>query len=220
MDDAFYEIKYDAYYFDPTIGRNYVSAALGVITVSGFFGLNSERPEIASVDEISTLAIYDYPFAIVWQLTNALGQINIQYRDGRTTIFPAIANALNPGGQINPPNGIGDSYDPDIEGFTLFLGNSGDQLILYDDLNVTVDFAYWEGYVAGWDVAATHTTIRRNTTIDTDTVSDWEDSTTIGDPGSGIYIVIIPEFTTTIIGLVFLSIGILSLVGLSYRKKK
>ncbi len=111
-------------------------------------------------------------------------------------------------------------YDPDIDGLDLFFGNSGDQCVLYDADNNTIDLVAWEDYLPGWDVSAVHTSIRRVNETDTDTVGDWEDSATIGDPGFGTYVVIIPEFTKSTIGIIFLLFGILTFVGLSYRKKK
>ncbi|MFX0091700.1 MAG: lamin tail domain-containing protein [Candidatus Hodarchaeota archaeon] len=77
--------------------------------------------------------------------------------------------------------------NPDLSGMTLYLSNSGDQLSLKDDGGAEIDFVAWENYVSGWDISATHTTIRRITAADTDTVADWENSGTIGDPGSGSY---------------------------------
>ncbi|MHA1973179.1 MAG: fibronectin type III domain-containing protein, partial [Candidatus Hodarchaeales archaeon] len=78
-------------------------------------------------------------------------------------------------------------FDPDLSGMSLYLGNTGDQLILKDNNGVEVDFVAWEGYVTGWDVSAYHTTIYRPSETDTDTVADWSDSGTTGDPGTGPY---------------------------------
>ncbi|MHA1303740.1 MAG: lamin tail domain-containing protein [Candidatus Heimdallarchaeaceae archaeon] len=78
-------------------------------------------------------------------------------------------------------------YYPDQAGLTLALSNSGDKLTLYDDLGNEVDFVAWENYVTGWGVSAVDTTIRRISATDTDTVDDWEDSLTLGDPGAGDY---------------------------------
>ncbi|MFW9994176.1 MAG: Ig-like domain-containing protein [Candidatus Odinarchaeota archaeon] len=78
-------------------------------------------------------------------------------------------------------------FNPDLSGMTLYLGNSGDQLTLKDSGGIDVDFVAWESYVAGWSVSATYTTIHRITAVDTDTVNDWENSGTIGDPGTGDY---------------------------------
>ncbi len=78
-------------------------------------------------------------------------------------------------------------FAPDISGSNLALSNSGDQLSLKDGNGVEVDFVAWEGYVAGWTVSAKDTTIRRITATDTDSNADWENSGTLGDPGSGSY---------------------------------
>ncbi|MHA1330063.1 MAG: lamin tail domain-containing protein [Candidatus Hodarchaeales archaeon] len=78
-------------------------------------------------------------------------------------------------------------FNPDLSGMTLYLGNTGDQLILKDNTGFEVDFVAWEGYVTGWTVSAYHTTIYRVTEVDTDSGSDWADSGTIGDPGTGPY---------------------------------
>ena len=114
---------YDGHYYDPAIpGRGYVSAGLIPplpVVVRASPGGNCEKPEITSVDELWTVGAYDYYFAIVWQepafaLPNNL---NIWYEDGTTQtsgpggMFVALAGA---GGQINPVNNVGDSYDPDI----------------------------------------------------------------------------------------------------------
>ncbi|RMG37298.1 MAG: hypothetical protein D6732_06945, partial [Methanobacteriota archaeon] len=78
-------------------------------------------------------------------------------------------------------------FSPDISGSNLALSNSGDQLVLKDGSGNQVDFVAWENYVAGWSVSAKDTTIRRISSTDTDSVSDWENSGTLGDPGAGNY---------------------------------
>lgn len=78
-------------------------------------------------------------------------------------------------------------FYPDDSSLSLALSNSGDVLRLYDSTGTEVDMVAWENYVSGWDVSAVDTTIHRISAIDTDSVSDWEDSGTLGDPGSGNY---------------------------------
>lgn len=78
------------------------------------------------------------------------------------------------------------SFNPDFtEGFA--LSNTGDLLNLTDSQGNNVDFVAWENSVSGWNIEATDTTIRRKNSLDTDTVDDWEDSHSEGDPGVGIY---------------------------------
>ena len=86
--------------------------------------------------------------------------------------------------------------------------------------SIEVDYVAWEGGDAGWStLSAYHTTIRRITGVDTDTVADWEDSTTTGDPGSGDYDVVVPEFPIIGITLLFL-ISISSLFTYIIFKRK
>jgi len=112
------------------------------------------------------------------------------------------------------------TYDPDIEGLTLYLGNSGDKLTLYDESDVIIDFVAWENYVEGWTIGAQYTTIRRINSTDTDTVDDWENSLTTGDPGFGDYVLIIPELPQSLASIFLVLTGIATIVGLSYRKKR
>ncbi len=83
------------------------------------------------------------------------------------------------------------NFYPDSDDMTLALGNSGDKLSLKDSSGVEVDFVAWENYVSGWGVKANNgETIRRisdthDRPIDTDTVNDWENSGSLGDPGAG-----------------------------------
>ena len=103
---------------------------------------------------------------------------------------------------------------PDLATLNLALGNSGDKLTLYNNEDTAVDFVAWEEEEPGWTVNATHTTIRRISEVDTDTVSDWEDSGTLGDPGTGIYV---PEKTP--ISVFAILMGLVAIVGISYRRK-
>lgn len=66
-------------------------------------------------------------------------------------------------------------FNPDVSGLTLSLGNSGDQVALYNTTGSQIDFVAWENYVAGWSITAkTGQVITRITlTVDTDTVNDW-----------------------------------------------
>jgi len=63
---------------------------------------------------------------------------------------------------------------PDVEGLSLSLNNTGDELTLYDGA-VAADFVAWEGYVAGWSITApTGDAIERlDPAVDTDSVADW-----------------------------------------------
>jgi hypothetical protein len=114
---ARYEIYYDAYYYDPTLvppGRGY----LGWVQIQTVATADCRNPEIASVDETLNALAYDYYFSVVWEERNFVpAQINIWYVDGTTTISPGPMGMVLTGGslgQLNPINGIGDSYAPDI----------------------------------------------------------------------------------------------------------
>ncbi len=108
---------------------------------------------------------------------------------------------------------------PDLDGLHLYLGDSGDQLILSDNNSVEVDFVAWEWYVAGWEVSAEWSTIRRINATDTDSTSDWEDSGSLGDPGDGSYAIIIPEFP--VVGITLLSlIGVSAVFSIIFYKRK
>ncbi len=106
--------------------------------------------------------------------------------------------------------------NPDIEGLSLYLGNSGDKLTLRDNANAVVDFVAWEEEEPGWTVNATHTTIRRISEIDTNTVSDWEDSGSLGDPGAGTYSIIKTSYPVSAFVLLM---GLTSIVILTNKKR-
>ena len=63
---------------------------------------------------------------------------------------------------------------PDVEGLSLALNNTGDELTLYDGA-VAADFVAWEGFVAGWSITAPigDSIERGDPAIDSDTVADW-----------------------------------------------
>ncbi|OLS20434.1 MAG: hypothetical protein HeimC2_37170 [Candidatus Heimdallarchaeota archaeon LC_2] len=82
------------------------------------------------------------------------------------------------------------SISADITGSDLALGNSGDWLKLSDASNNEIDMVAWENEVAGWDIFAIDSTIRRISNVDTDSVSDWELSNSLGNPGTGPHIVV------------------------------
>ncbi len=117
---GFYEIQYDAYYYDPTIpppGRGYVGPTL----IRASPGGHCEKPEIASFDDRVMGGLWNYFFGIVWQEPGVVAPININiwYINGMTIISPPPSiTILTPGslGQINPVfvPPIGDCYDPDI----------------------------------------------------------------------------------------------------------
>lgn len=72
---------------------------------------------------------------------------------------------------------------PDISGMTLSLGNSGDWVELKNG-STSVDLVAWENKISGWSITATHESIYRMSSTDTDSVSDWAVSN--GDtPGTG-----------------------------------
>ncbi len=65
------------------------------------------------------------------------------------------------------------------------FGNSGDELTLRDGVGNNVDFVSWENHTAGWNVVASQgQSIARNTSVDTDSVADWDGHQT-PTPGTG-----------------------------------
>ncbi|MCG3256807.1 MAG: lamin tail domain-containing protein, partial [Candidatus Heimdallarchaeota archaeon] len=92
-------------------------------------------------------------------------------------------------------------FDPDLDGSNLALSNTGDFLTLYDDLSSEIDFVAWENAVSGWSVEAENKTIRRKYVVDTDTVVDWENSGSLGDPGDGIYDEILYDVTSPLVNI-------------------
>ena len=75
---------------------------------------------------------------------------------------------------------------PDIEGMSLALNNTGDQLSLYDG-GIEADFVAWESFVAGWLITAPigDAIERTDPAVDTDTVSDWS-VTSPAQPWGGV----------------------------------
>jgi endonuclease/exonuclease/phosphatase family metal-dependent hydrolase len=92
-------------------------------------------------------------------------------------------------------------FTPDISDSDLALGNSGDLLSLKDASGTEVDMVAWENEVEGWDISAVDTTIRRISYTDTDTVDDWENSYTIGDPESSAYVPPPPDDVNPIVSI-------------------
>lgn len=66
-------------------------------------------------------------------------------------------------------------FNPDLNGLSLALGNSGDIVRLVDNAGAEVDMVAWENFVSGWSIAAgTGDSIERlDLASDTDTVNDW-----------------------------------------------
>ena len=117
---GFYEIQYDAYYYDPTLVpvRGYLSGAppAAPTLIRGSAVGDCFFPEIASCDERLRGAAFDYYFAIVWQEQIVTGQWRIGYVAGTTTISPGamgLAFAFLPG-FVSPPGVTADAFRPDI----------------------------------------------------------------------------------------------------------
>jgi len=115
------EIRYNAWYYDPIAGPPwvyYLNPALlpGSYPISPFPFANSEKPEIASVDETTTIGPWEYYFAIVWQEANPMAVTDIWYNDGVLNIIPGppAATAALPGIINTNIPGAGNCYDPDI----------------------------------------------------------------------------------------------------------
>lgn len=66
-------------------------------------------------------------------------------------------------------------FGPSVDGMSLGLSNSGDLITLTDSFGQEVDNVAWEGYVAGWDIAAPtgDALIRTDSATDTDSAADW-----------------------------------------------
>ena len=95
-------------------------------------------------------------------------------------------------------------FDPDLGGGwgSVALNNNGDFLTLYDNLSSEIDFVAWENAVSGWSVSSSDgTTIRRKYVVDTDTVVDWENSGSLGDPGDGPYDEILTDVTSPLVNI-------------------
>ncbi|MFX0061906.1 MAG: lamin tail domain-containing protein [Candidatus Hermodarchaeota archaeon] len=79
---------------------------------------------------------------------------------------------------------------PDLEWGTGNFGMNiaGDTLILKNPSGIVIDSVSWEDWIPGWSIGAVSTTLRRINLVDTNSVIDWEDTGTLGDPGtSSIY---------------------------------
>ncbi len=97
-------------------------------------------------------------------------------------------------------------FNPDLDGLTLALGNSGDLLTLYDDESTLVDSVAWEK--SGWPISAVDTTIRRISLLDTDSYSDWEATGSLGDPGDGPYVGILLDDTPPTVNITAPATGV------------
>ncbi|MFW9990810.1 MAG: lamin tail domain-containing protein [Candidatus Odinarchaeota archaeon] len=76
---------------------------------------------------------------------------------------------------------------PDLTWDTMNFDPSGDTLYLQTPLGRIVDSVSWGNKVPGQQVEANGTSIWRLSLADTDSYLDWEDSESLGDPGSGFY---------------------------------
>ncbi|MHA1910628.1 MAG: lamin tail domain-containing protein [Candidatus Kariarchaeaceae archaeon] len=114
-----------------------------------------------------------------WSISDNIGSFSISGTIGANDYLVIAADTTG----FNALYG----FNPDISGMTLALGNTGDLVTLKDATSTEVDMVAWEGEVIGWTISATYTTIRRTTATDTDTVVDWENSGSTGDPGTGVY---------------------------------
>ncbi|MHA2335249.1 MAG: lamin tail domain-containing protein, partial [Candidatus Hodarchaeales archaeon] len=76
---------------------------------------------------------------------------------------------------------------PDQENSTIDMTNNGDYLSL-NYAGIEIDYLAWKNGNTSWkSLSARSTTIRRFSLTDTNSVNDWEDSSTTGDPGSGLF---------------------------------
>lgn len=74
----------------------------------------------------------------------------------------------------------------DMTSMTLALGNSGDWVSLKQN-GTEVDLVAWENKISGWNIYATNVSIARNSTTDTDSVSDWTVQSNAGAPKTGVF---------------------------------
>ena len=77
--------------------------------------------------------------------------------------------------------------DPDVEGLTLGLGNTGDELGLWDTVG-EVDYLAWEGFAAGWTGAAgTGDSLERGDPyVDSNTAADFTTTSPASPRGGSI----------------------------------
>lgn len=78
------------------------------------------------------------------------------------------------------------STSADLTDLSLSLGNSGDYLYLKNN-GSEIDMLAWENKISGWDISASNTSLARTSTEDTDSVSDWGNTNSIGAPKSGVF---------------------------------
>ena len=78
--------------------------------------------------------------------------------------------------------------DPDVAGMTLSLNNSGDALWLLDDLGGEADHVAWEGFEAGWTIAANigDSIERADPSGDSDSMADWSITSPASPRGGAI----------------------------------
>ncbi len=140
------------------------------------------------------IELYNTTGAIVdlegWTITDNNGT-------GWTYTFPAGAT-IRPGTYLTVAmdsagfNAIY-GYDADHYGSLPFLNNSGDALILYDNIGTEIDAVAWEGGASagipeGWGSTSNpwastgNTIVRSDVAVDTDTYADWSYATGNGNP--------------------------------------
>ena len=98
---------------------------------------------------------------------------------GGSWSFPAGSSVAASGYLSVARNAAGFSalhgLQPDVDGMTLSLGNSGDSLRLVDDGGAEVDRVAWEDFESGWSISAStgDSLERSDPTADSDGASDW-----------------------------------------------
>ncbi|MHA2332492.1 MAG: lectin-like protein [Candidatus Hodarchaeales archaeon] len=100
-------------------------------------------------------------------------------------------NSLNPGDflliarKITAFQSLYTGIVPDLEWSNMYFEPLGDTVALKKS-GIEIDSISW-GNLASLQLEANGTTIRRLTLVDIDSDIEWEDSQTLGDPGSGFY---------------------------------
>ncbi|MCY3412593.1 MAG: lamin tail domain-containing protein [Candidatus Heimdallarchaeota archaeon] len=97
----------------------------------------------------------------------------------------SLSGSIAPGGTfIIASNAAGFNalygFNPDLDGMSLALGNSGDFVLLENGATL-VDQVGWEGDL-GWSLSASYTTLERIDLI-ADNEASWQDSGVLGNPG-------------------------------------
>jgi endonuclease/exonuclease/phosphatase family metal-dependent hydrolase len=175
-----------------------IGIVIAMLLVTNFFGLTVINANTSNSNVIITEVLYDTPdtdseeeWIELYNPTDSTISISGWTLEDNAGSYTLSGNIPSKDYMIVACDSEGFSslygFTPDISDMTLALSNSGDEITLYNSSGSEIDFVAWENYVTGWSISARYTTIRRITSADTDTNTDWEDSGSIGNPGEGDY---------------------------------